>query len=77
MAVVAKSKTRENTAGCKFERDLQALIDEGASLDQKLMALEQTYNLGAGFTDAEIVEAGKHCTALASILTSAQKKTRR
>ena len=76
-AIVAKSAVHENTAGCKFERDLQELINQGADLDAKLMALEQQY-MGSGFADADVHEAGKLCRDLASIVAQAQKtKTRR
>ena len=53
-ALVAKSEANENTQGCKFERDLKSIVQQGGPIDQNIQALESKYLCGKDFSDEEI-----------------------
>ena len=42
--IIESSKVNENTQGCKFERDLIVLAEEGVKLDTKFLNLERKFN---------------------------------
>ena len=73
-ALVLKSKAHENTIGCKFEKDLEVIIEEGTQLDVKIQNLESKYLRDEPFTNAEIIDGATWSQQLMDLMKNSGNK---
>ena len=50
---IGLSKEHPNTQGCKFEKDLELMIEQGSKLDSQYLNLERKYNSKAQMQAAD------------------------
>ena len=59
-AMIQKSMSHANTEGCKFEKDLQGIIEKGQVLDETLLQMETKHLSHALLSNEELSEGHSH-----------------
>ena len=73
-AVIQSSSNHENTKGCKFEKDLSALVKEVGLTDAELQKIEQKYLQEGKLQPGDIAEAATKAQQLKDTITDGNKK---
>ena len=73
-AIIAQSKTNINTAGSRFESDIEAEMLNGNLFDEHVVKLEQKFLARLPFTDTEIKEGAEWAKRLQELIKETGKK---
>ena len=73
-AMIQKSMSHANTEGCKFEKDLQGIIEKGQVLDETLLQMETKHLSHALLSNEELSEGAQACEALTALIKAGQSR---
>ena len=73
--VVGRSKLNENTKGCKFEQDLEAMIETGIQKDNVLLEYEKKFNTAVKMENEDLVKVKAETEELSKLAKEASKKS--
>ena len=76
--VLKRSEKSASTSGCKFETDLQQLVDDVDALDNEVLRKESDYKAGTSFTQFGVTDMGEVQTVvvrMASLVREASRKS--